>query len=1030
MSVSPLSVWASIEDRSDVFTTFQQRFDLYSNTLDGATGKRTTRRGMAERKGESSSSAAAQHVKDDDESSPAPPAARTSASAKSLTPAPAPSTTAASTTTTAAAATAGASSTAAKGKGKAKAHQLENGGASTSSSNGNGSATASGTSARGRADSRANLKRSALGASTAGFVSPRTVILNANGEPFVPPAAVAAAAQPAANNKRVKLSHDASSTATMAMYSHPSQVPVLPRSRAAHGGSLESFLSSWIVGTVADDDVVVGSGSALGAAGAASTSTGGAGALASGSGTGASGGTTSTERHQQQQNTAVAIPPSSAGPAAQAAVLNNAAVHGLTLVGTRHVAPGVLSDALARRAAHDASVFERVRQLASQGRTLANPDRKPAQEARRKKDHADHVVEHACYFAKLVADERKSHAQQARKLARMVTAHFDRLRGLDDRAQKEQERQLKALARGTAREVRKKWKMATSVVRARRREQARAEREKWGKEQLSQMLDASAGLLKAQQEAKDAYDDEDDDITDSAQSDDDDEEDGSDEGEEEGDDDDDGDDEQEEDEDQAETAADTPDAASVAGDDVSLVAATVDEAAESDKADDENDEEEDEDGAPGDFVTDEQAALREAEEDARMDAEMDSSSDDGDEAAGAAQAQGGGGGEMAGLAADAELPIEEILRREGYFDMIAAEQEGEPARESSSSTRQSTTSIASTPAPAPGENGAAHDDDADDDAEAHEGDFDDDAAQAARFAEEDAAFSDALDDDEAQESADSDAEMRGLHEDAELSVEELRRKYAGYDEVESMQVVEDSRELDDDKPKTNGVNGVGEHDEHEGDGEGHDEEEQEQEDEVDVEATLPSNAPHLRTPFLLRGTLRPYQQAGFEWLASLYTNNVNGILADEMGLGKTIQTISLLAHLACDRGQWGPHLVVVPTSVMLNWEMEFKKFLPGFKILTYHGNLKERKEKRRGWNTENAFHVCVTSYQLVLADQNIFRRKAWHYLVRLSARFTHRVFCSTDEMACRSWTRRTTSRTLGRSAGRLCSASTPATACS
>lgn len=65
-----------------------------------------------------------------------------------------------------------------------------------------------------------------------------------------------------------------------------------------------------------------------------------------------------------------------------------------------------------------------------------------------------------------------------------------------------------------------------------------------------------------------------------------------------------------------------------------------------------------------------------------------------------------------------------------------------------------------------------------------------------------------------------------------------------------------------------------------------------------------------------------------------------------MGLGKTIQTIALLAHLACDRGDWGPHLIVVPTSVMLNWEMEFKKWCPGFKILTYYGNPRERRMKR------------------------------------------------------------------------------------
>ncbi len=50
------------------------------------------------------------------------------------------------------------------------------------------------------------------------------------------------------------------------------------------------------------------------------------------------------------------------------------------------------------------------------------------------------------------------------------------------------------------------------------------------------------------------------------------------------------------------------------------------------------------------------------------------------------------------------------------------------------------------------------------------------------------------------------------------------------------------------------------------------------------------------------------------------------VASSQMGLGKTIQAISLLAHLACEEGVWGPHLIVVPTSVMLNWEMEFKKW--------------------------------------------------------------------------------------------------------
>ncbi|KAG5638439.1 hypothetical protein H0H81_012656 [Sphagnurus paluster] len=134
-------------------------------------------------------------------------------------------------------------------------------------------------------------------------------------------------------------------------------------------------------------------------------------------------------------------------------------------------------------------------------------------------------------------------------------------------------------------------------------------------------------------------------------------------------------------------------------------------------------------------------------------------------------------------------------------------------------------------------------------------------------------------------------------------------------------------------------------------------------------------------PLLLRGVLRPYQQSGLEWLASLHTNNLNGILADEMGLGKTIQTIALLAHLACDRGIWGPHLIIVPTSVLLNWEMEFKKFLPGFRVLSYHGSTKRRKELRQGWNDKHHFNVCITSYTLASRDAHIFKRKSWYYMI-------------------------------------------------
>ncbi|XP_064459250.1 helicase domino-like isoform X2 [Ornithodoros turicata] len=145
--------------------------------------------------------------------------------------------------------------------------------------------------------------------------------------------------------------------------------------------------------------------------------------------------------------------------------------------------------------------------------------------------------------------------------------------------------------------------------------------------------------------------------------------------------------------------------------------------------------------------------------------------------------------------------------------------------------------------------------------------------------------------------------------------------------------------------------------------------------------TLSTTQVCTKIPWLLKHTMREYQHIGLDWLVTLHAKKLNGILADEMGLGKTIQTISLLAHLACEKGVWGPHLIVVPTSVMLNWEMEFKKWCPAFKILTYYGIPKERKQKRQGWTKPNAFHVCITSYKLVVQDHQAFRRKKWKYLI-------------------------------------------------
>ncbi|KAH6817090.1 SNF2 domain-containing protein / helicase domain-containing protein [Perilla frutescens var. frutescens] len=145
--------------------------------------------------------------------------------------------------------------------------------------------------------------------------------------------------------------------------------------------------------------------------------------------------------------------------------------------------------------------------------------------------------------------------------------------------------------------------------------------------------------------------------------------------------------------------------------------------------------------------------------------------------------------------------------------------------------------------------------------------------------------------------------------------------------------------------------------------------------------TFSTTKVRTKFPFLLKYPLREYQHIGLDWLVTLYEKRLNGILADEMGLGKTIMTIALLAHLACEKGIWGPHLIVVPTSVMLNWETEFLKWCPAFKILTYFGSAKERRIKRQGWLKPNSFHVCITTYRLVIQDSKVFKRKKWKYLI-------------------------------------------------
>ena len=147
--------------------------------------------------------------------------------------------------------------------------------------------------------------------------------------------------------------------------------------------------------------------------------------------------------------------------------------------------------------------------------------------------------------------------------------------------------------------------------------------------------------------------------------------------------------------------------------------------------------------------------------------------------------------------------------------------------------------------------------------------------------------------------------------------------------------------------------------------------------------SLSTSVVHTKVPSLIQGPgpLREYQQIGLDWLVAMQERRMNVILADEMGLGKTVMAIALLAHLAEAKGVWGPHLIIVPSSVLLNWEIEIKRWCPSFKILSYYGTQRERKAKRDGWSKTNAFHICITSYTIVTQDYRYFRPKSWCYMI-------------------------------------------------
>ena len=130
--------------------------------------------------------------------------------------------------------------------------------------------------------------------------------------------------------------------------------------------------------------------------------------------------------------------------------------------------------------------------------------------------------------------------------------------------------------------------------------------------------------------------------------------------------------------------------------------------------------------------------------------------------------------------------------------------------------------------------------------------------------------------------------------------------------------------------------------------------------------------------------MHPYQLEGLNWLIKIHDHGINGILADEMGLGKTLQTISLLAYLRESRGVKGPHICVVPKSVVGNWCRELKKWCPVIRVVKMLGTKDERKrvvaeEVKPSIEGKARFDVLVTSYEGILKEKGSLGKIHWKY---------------------------------------------------
>ena len=157
---------------------------------------------------------------------------------------------------------------------------------------------------------------------------------------------------------------------------------------------------------------------------------------------------------------------------------------------------------------------------------------------------------------------------------------------------------------------------------------------------------------------------------------------------------------------------------------------------------------------------------------------------------------------------------------------------------------------------------------------------------------------------------------------------------------------------------------------------------------------IPDSFPDEGAPSGLKAILRPYQVKGLNWMIFLQKNGLGGCLADDMGLGKTLQTLALLQY-NIEKGDLinsepvleqltlfrqpvrsNTSLLIVPASLVYNWENEIERFTPGMKVYSYKGN-----QRKKDTTLFPNFDLILSSYHTVRQDIELLSGFDFHYII-------------------------------------------------